>query len=246
MKANHLLQITAFALFLICLPASVLNAQKKSNTRYYRHEVNLSIGGMNVQSSTTDGYEYQLMDKFNLVPAKASYDDGLVGWSDGEPDLSMASTLMTLGYYYHINERIALGGYFSFVKVEDELGWEEPYVYDHIDGYPLTWTGFSYVKGKSVFLMPSFKWSWLNNRWCSLYSKVSCGLNYMNLNFKSDVIPQEKVGDLKDNNSIHFAYTLTPFGWEIGKQKVRWFMEWGFGSNFNFKMGLTYRFERFK
>ena len=67
----------------------------------------------------------------------------------------------------------------------------------------------------------------------------------MNLNFKSDIIPQEKVGDLKDKSSMHFAYTLTPFGWEIGKQKVRWFMEWGIGSSYNFKMGLAYRFERF-
>jgi len=52
------------------------------------------------------------------------------------------------------------------------------------------------------------------------------------------------VGDLKDNNSIHFAYTLTPFGWEIGKQKIRWFMECGLGSNNNIMMGLAYRFER--
>ena len=246
MKANHLLQITAFALFLICLPTSVLNAQKKSSTRYYRHEINLSIGGMNVGNSSSDAYEYQLMDKFNLVSYKmADPNAGLVWTDNGKPDLYMASTLMTLGYYYHINERIAIGGYLSFVKVEDGLGWEEPYVYDQIDGYPLTWTGLSNVNGHSLFFMPSIKWSWLNNKWCSLYSKVSCGLNYMNLNFKSDVIPQEKVGDLKDNSSIDFAYTLTPFGWEIGKRKVRWFMECGLGSNLNFKMGLTYRFERF-
>ena len=245
MKANRLVQITAFALFLLCLPISVLNAQKKSSTRYYRHEINLSMGGMNVKNSSSEAYEYQLMDKFNLVSANSSFNDGLVWTDDGKPDLRMESTLMTLGYYYHINERIAVGGYFSFVKVQDNLGWEEPYVYDYIDGHPLTWTGFSYVKGKSVFLMPSFKWSWLNNRWCSLYSKMSCGLNYMNLNFKSDIIPQEKVADLRDKSSMHFAYTFTPFGWEIGKQKVRWFIECGFGSNNNFKMGLTYRFGRF-
>ena len=29
------------------------------------------------------------------------------------------------------------------------------------------------IKEKSFFLMPSLKWSWLNNSWCSLYMKAT-------------------------------------------------------------------------
>lgn len=236
--------IVFISLSLLCIITFASNP-KKSRTRYYRHEVNVSIGGINPSNSGSDSYERKLMDRFDLVPSKGSFGDGLVAWSDGDPNLRTASTLLTLGYYYHINKHIALGGYFNYAKVEDELGWEEPYIYDTINGYPISWTGFSYVKGKSFFLMPAIKFSWLNNRWCSLYSKASCGINYQTLKFESEVIPQRMVENLSKNNNVRFAYTFTPFGWEIGKQKVRWFIEWGLGSNSNVKMGLSYRFKRF-
>lgn len=234
------------ALSLFCIITFASNP-KKSRTRYYRHEINVSIGGINPSNSGSDSYERKLMDRFGLVSVGCSFEDGLAAacHSKAEPDLGTASTLMTLSYYYHINKHIALGGYFNYVKVEDELGWYEPYIYDTINGYPISWTGFSYVKGKSFFLMPAIKFSWLNNRWCSLYSKASCGINYQTLKFESEVIPQSMVEDLSKNKNVRFAYTFTPFGWEIGKQKVRWFIEWGLGSNTNIKMGLSYRFKRF-
>lgn len=231
--------IVFVALSLLSVLAFASNPEKL-RTRYYRHEVNVSIGGMSVGNSESDNYERKLMDRFGLVPLRASYGDRLVGWSDEEPNLGMASTLMTLGYYYHINKRIALGCNFNYVKVDDTLGWYEPY---DLNGSLVT--GFSEVKGSYLFLMPTIKFLWLNNRWCSFYMKASCGVNYQTLKFESEVIPQEMVGNLNKNDNVRLAYTFTPFGWEIGKRKVRWFIECGLGGNSNIKMGLSYRFKRF-
>lgn len=214
---------------------------KQSRTRYYRHELNVSIGSINPSNSGSDSYEKKLMSRFGLVSA-GSHDGEFVHECDSknDPDLGMNSTLMTLGYYYHINERLALGGYLNYVKVGDTLGWYKPHKLNGI-----TMTGLSEVSGSSFFLMPTLKYSWLNNRWCSLYSKAVFGLHYQSLKFESEMIPQELVGNLKNCKNVTLAYSFIPLGWEVGRKRIRWFMELGLGSNTNFKLGLTYRFSRF-
>lgn len=226
----------ALCLFGISVSAS---RPKESRTRYYRHEVNVSIGGMNPSNSGSDAFENKLMDRFGLLSLKEG-DGRLVHLSHDGPDLDTDGSVVILGYYYHINQRIAVGGFFNYAKVGDTLGWDAPY---ELDGKSLE--GYSNVKGRSFFLMPSVKYSWLNNRWCSLYSKASCGVNYQSLEFESEVLPQRLYEDCDKKNNVQFAYVFTPVGWEIGKQKVRWFIEWGIGSNSIFQMGLTYRFKRF-
>lgn len=226
------------ALFLFGISVSATNP-KESRTRYYRHEVNVSIAGMNHSNSGSDAFENKLMDRFGLLSLNEG-DGRLVHFGHDGPDLAQDGSSVILGYYYHINQRIAVGGFFNYTKVSDTLGWEVPY---ELDGKYLE--GYSYVKGRSFFLMPSIKYSWLNNRWCSLYSKASCGVNYQSLEFESEVLPQRLYEDCDKKNNVQFAYVFTPVGWEIGKQKVRWFIEWGIGSNSIFQMGLTYRFKRF-
>ena len=100
------------------------------------------------------------------------------------------------------------------------------------------------IREKSFFLMPSLKWSWLNNSWCSLYMKASVGMHYQLLGANTEDIPLKSDDDL-DESKLRFAYLATPFGWEIGKQKVRGFLEFGIGSNLNLQIGLTYRFGRY-
>ena len=241
--------LISFIMLLFMFVSAFASNPKKSRTRYYRHEVNVSIGGIDPSTSGSDSYENKLMRRFGLVSVGCSFGDGLAAGchSSNEPNLDMVSSTfspITLGYYYHLNRRLAVGIFFIHVKVEDELGWEEPYIFN-VDGYELSKTGFSYIKGSSSFLMPSVKWSWLNNRWCSLYSKISLGLNYQSLRFESEVIPQKMFEDYSKSNHWGVSYMLTPIGWEIGKQKIRWFIEFSFGSNVNSQIGLTYRFARF-
>lgn len=40
---------------------------KNNATRYYKHEVNVGIGGVRVRSGWSDDYERSVMDRFGLV-----------------------------------------------------------------------------------------------------------------------------------------------------------------------------------
>lgn len=84
----------------------------------------------------------------------------------------------------------------------------------------------------------------MNCSWCSIYMKAGVGTHNQRFRFDSDFFPMEELSK-QDENKWRFAYLLTPFGWEVGKQKVRGFFEFGFGSNVNLQIGLTYRFGRY-
>ena len=145
---------------------------KESKTRYYRHEVNVSIGSIRVCSAWSNDYERGLMNKFGLVAGISGSNGVWYEWQN-EPDLETRNALKAVSYYYHFNHHIATGGLFAGCSVRDWLGYPAVYMKGEIQK-----TGFTDVLGTSVFLMPSVKWSWLNNRWCSLYMKATAGFNY--------------------------------------------------------------------
>ena len=43
----------------------------ENKTRYYRHEVNVSIGGIRVRSGWSNDYESSVMNRFGLVVGRA-------------------------------------------------------------------------------------------------------------------------------------------------------------------------------
>ena len=222
---------------------AVATEPQKSKTRYYRHEVNVSIGGIGVRSGWSDDYERSVMNQFGLVVGRNGGGSGpgtgiIYQWEDS-PDLTNDNALKAVSYYYHFNNRIAVGGIFGGCRVSDWLGYPEVYKLGEIQK-----TGNTDVKGTSLYLMPSVKWSWLNNRWCSLYVKATGGLHYQSLYLESETTPKDQTNEF-DKTHLSLGYYITPFGWEIGRQKVRWFMEFGLGSNTNFQAGLTYRFGRY-
>ena len=237
-------------LSIICLflgTHSIASNPPESKTRYYRHEVNVSIGGVGVRSDWSNDYERSVMNQFGLVAGKYGESHGpgtgiYYEWDDG-PDLGNENALKAVSYYYHFNHRIAVGGLFGGCRVKDWLGYPKVYTKDYMPG-EIQKTGYTDVKGTSLYLMPSVKWSWLNNRWCSLYMKATAGFHYQSLYLDSETIPKEQTDEF-DKSHLSLGYYVTPFGWEIGKQKVRWFMEFGLGSNTNFQTGLTYRFARY-
>ena len=214
----------------------------KNKTRYYRHEVNVGLGLIGVRSGWSNDYERSVMNQFGLVAGSVgggSRTGEIIYEGNDSPNLRFNTPLMSTSYYYHFNKRIAVGGLFGGCRVHDWLGYLDVHEQEEVQK-----TGYTYVKGTSLFLMPSLKWSWLNNRWCSLYMKATAGLHYHALHLDSETIPKEQTEEY-DKNHLSLGYYFTPFGWEIGKQKVRWFMEFGFGSNTNFQIGLTYRFRKY-
>lgn len=187
---------------------------KDGKTSYYRHEVNVGIGMMFLSCKQWDYYEDNIFASFHVGREHYMWD-------------THPTSGLHLGYYYHFNPRIAAGVLTAFTSTSVELE-------NEIDR----------IKNKSAFLVPTFKWSFLNSRWCSLYMKASAGVHYQKLSFESGTIPKEKTSKF-DENKWRLAYIVTPFGWEVGRQKVRWFIEFGLGSNTNLQTGLTYRFGRY-
>ena len=57
--------LSAFCVFLGTY--SFVGNLPESKTRYYRHEVNVSIGGIGAHSSWSDDYERSVMNQFGLV-----------------------------------------------------------------------------------------------------------------------------------------------------------------------------------
>lgn len=230
-------------LFLFCVIPSFANNPKESKTRYYRHEVSISLGGIMLNSGWSEKYEKNVMNRFGLVVGKSGTDHGpgtgIIFQSYDEPKLYNDSPLKIISYYYHFDHHIAVGGLFGFCNVDDWLGYPRVINKDEIQK-----TGYTDVRGTSIFLMPSAKWTWLNNRWCSLYMKASAGFHYQSLYLDSETIPSEETSEFNKSH-LGFAYYITPFGWEVGAPKIRWFIELGIGSNTNLQMGLMYRFGRF-
>jgi len=211
--------VTAFLLAVFMLP---LTAQ----TRYYRHEVKVGMAVVGLPEKQWDSYKTRIRKKmlweFDHDP----------GWGIGE-----FSKGIMLSYFYHINNDIAVGAMTAFTKDCDK--YEEAYTIDNKTRYH----NGGDIKAKSIFLMPSLKWSCLKSNWFSLYVKASAGIHYEQMRFEPGDIPLKDNEDYNEDK-LWFAYLLTPLGWEAGSQKVRGFVELGFGSNFNLQIGLTYRFGR--
>ena len=236
----------------VCLLAmtSIAFAQdaKVSKTRYYRHEVGIGGGRMSFDDDPFDDSINRISVAFPVYKYSAGFSTGNTGTFIGS-------------YHYHFYKWLSVGA-LTVYKIKDYsfrgyykdeqvlLGYE----YDDVNGIvnPVYKTvkaeeegGNNRIKEKSFFLMPSVKLSWLNNSWCSLYTKVLLGWHYQRLKFKSDVFPKEETSKY-DKSGSKFVSNVVPIGIEIGKQKVRWNFELGLlGSMEYFQMGLSYRFVRY-
>ena len=237
---NSNMKYIVISFFLISAISAFASEPEKTKTRYYRHEISISIGGSTVRSKWSDSYEYDVKDAFGNYKRNGT-NVLLYKWEHNE-GLKTRNVLKTVSYYYHLDNSAAIGVLFGFCNVQYELGYPEFYELELSIGNMKK--GYTDVRGTSFFLMPSFKGTWLNNSWCSLYAKVSAGVHIQNLYLDSDLIPAEQKDDYNKSH-MDFAYCFTPFGWEIGKQKVRWYVEFGLGSNSNIQTGLIYRFGRY-
>ena len=238
---NGIRKMGFLGVILLCsIGVSLAQGKKESKTRYYRHEISIGIGGSDLETGWSDDYAGGLMNKFGLVSAKCGSDGVVYEWND---TYSIGGGgLLYLNYYYHLNHTVALGGYLGIFNASETLGFLEDYN-NNLQNANIR-RGYTDIKGHSVFLMPSAKLSWLNNRWCSLYSKLSAGLHFQSLYLDSEGLSEEEIAPY-DKSHVSLAYSVVPFGLEIGKRNIRWFMEVGIGSNTNFITGFSYRFGRY-
>lgn len=226
-----------------------LNRKKtESETKYYRHEVNISRTGIFLRDNQWKDYEKKI---WRSLAYEREHDNGF-GWGE-----SSSGTLIS--YYYHFNKYLAVGGVIAFTTYEESLSgdYKVPVqIPDYYWNYETNTENNRYmteyiskhfssgnIKANSIFLMPSVKIYCLNCKWCSLYIKMYAGLHFQRFSSDNEEIPLKSDEDFNENKTS-FIFIATPFGWEVGKQKVRGFFEFGLGSNTNIQIGLTYRFGR--
>lgn len=224
------------SLFIVCPVSIIASDPENSSDRFYRHEMNLSIGYIYVRNGWSNEYENNVQKEIGhyFLDGTNVY---LYKWENGSPKLKPSSPLINLSYYYHLNPRLALGVSFGFCGVKDPWGYPELYELEQNNKE----TGSTDVKGISLFLMPSVKLSIMNYRMFSFYVKLSAGVHHQNLYLDSDLIPAQQFEEYKKHHS-NFAYNVTPLGWEMGLKNIRWFIEFGLGSNSNIQTGVAYRF----
>lgn len=138
--------------------------QRVSKTRYYRHEVNVGTGAFFLTNAQWRDYSDQIRKDFRV----GSYSNWLkrVGG-------------LHLGYYYHLNKNLAAGmlvsftsGSWSYNVYEKEIlipieAWNRStHDYETVCVRKYEWINESCgkIRDKSIFLLPTIKWPWLNNR----------------------------------------------------------------------------------
>lgn len=233
---------------LVFVLSSLASEPEESKTRYYKHEINIGFGVMELDKQWND-----LEDEMKeILPIGSEHAEGGYMFF---PSFRNSSRGLRISYYYHFNHNVAVGLLTAFTSHDSSL--DEYQEVDDVDYYIRTqhqdrigqkyviWTNNNCkLKSNSVFVVPSAKWCWLNSSWCSLYSKASVGLHYQRMKATSETLPKEQVDNAKVSK-LRLAYMLTPIGWEVGIQQLRAFLEFGIGSNSNIQIGLTYRFGRY-
>lgn len=208
-------------------------AKTESSVRYYRHEVNVSRTAMFLRESQWNDYENKA---WSSLAYEREHDNGF-RWFSAE---SSSGTLIS--YYYHFNNYLAVGGIVAFTTHEESISGDYMMPW-YPTGYKSQYLSGGEIKAKSTFLMPSVKLYCLNSSWCSLYVKLSGGVHLQHFSLDNGEIPLKNEDNLSERKTSP-VILVTPFGWEVGKQNLRGFIELGLGSNTNLQIGLTYRFWR--
>lgn len=138
----------------------------------------------------------------SLAPIVYSHYWGVWNWDEGLEARHSIPFPVSIHYFYRLNENWALGAT------------------THYEQY-----------GKREFfygLMPQVKWSWLNRKYVSLYSRVAAGAMYAYY--------------INDDNRFWPDFQLSPFGIEVGRRQWLGYVEAGAGTQDFVQGGVVFRF----
>lgn len=149
----------------------------------------------------------------------------------------------TLEYFYHLNKHWAIGANLGIAESEAEarVKWGDKvkdgdtfsYVFGGII-YCLFPTSDIQIHTNSQFLMPSVKYSWIASNHFRLYTKAALGIQH----YKLDAIGKSNSYPETHENNCKVAYQFSPVGIEVGGERMRGFLELGYGKQGLYNIGI--------
>lgn len=119
----------------------------------------------------------------------------------------------TLGYNFRLTRSFSLGAQVVYSSNKSEMK-----------------SSGLQVKNRYWSVMPNVKWSWMNLKIVSLYSRLGAGATFA----------KSKVGDSADTDT-QFAFQVSPIGLEVGGNLAA-YAELGIGTSGWLMAGVRYRF----
>ena len=133
------------------------------------------------------------------------------------------SWIVYLEYFCHLGKRWAVG-----VSVGGGIGWEAAHV---PEVYPNITVD---MKSRSYFAMPVVKYTWYGHNRFRLYSKAGLGARYYRLDVTCDT---QSFPEIHEKN-VKLSYQLSVAGVEVGGERMRGFVELGYGMQGIFNFGI--------
>lgn len=193
-----------------------------------KHEIRANFG-MGVDSHVKDRCD-QYIENFNL---EGSSPFGISG----------IQAAGTLEYFYHLNKHWAIGANLGIAESEAEarVKWGDKakdgdtfsYVFGGII-YCLFPTSDIQIHTNSQFLMPSVKYSWIAKNHFRLYTKAALGIQH----YKLDAISRGNSYPETHENNCKVSYQFSPVGIEVGGERMRGFLELGYGKQGIYNIGM--------
>ena len=193
-----------------------------------KHEIRATFG-MGVDSHVKDRCE-QYIENFNLEKSSPFGISGI-------------QAAGTLEYFYHLNKHWAIGANLGIAESEAEarVKWSErakdgdaiSYVFGGILYSLFPFSDIS-IHTKSQYLMPSVKYSWIAKNHFRLYTKAALGIQH----YKLDAISRGNSYPETHENNCKVAYQFSPVGIEVGGERMRGFLELGYGKQGMYNIGM--------
>ena len=188
---------------------------KKHKKDFFHHEIGTNVGFLSCVGR-------------NRMDKTGAFLEHQLGCEVGDQCNYFGPVSLGLHYYYHLDSRWGVGLAYQYAygyKPYDKMSEQQP-------------VGWCDVLVRSHSLMAAVKRQWLECGSLSFYSKVALGFQHRHVycSFR-DAMQQTRT---PDDKRWLLAYQLSPACMEVGN-RVRFFMEWGYGQEGVFTIGLSTR-----
>lgn len=141
-------------------------------------------------------------------------------------------------YFNHINKHWAIGG---SIGISEASGGGARFKREYANAiseladqfFRFLTTDFDF-HSTSQYLMPAVKYSWISRHHFCLYSKAALGI----MHYKQDITCDKLPSPQRHENGIRLAYQFSPVGCEFGGERIRGFIELGYGKQGMYNTGV--------